>query len=484
MRFSLFAVLLVSALISLGAARVPLTLARGWTELEIEWVGDENRQGDSSMELLHSLGWQGQPGQLKVPVELGLRWSKNKGDGLSLQKGELILKPAQCELRIFHDMGFRSTLDPMRLLSSVRRADGAGGLELRGTVGPASLRGLWLDQIDNIGDNGPLLLLDMSLGMPGKLGKYRYIYLSHDSDWQWHFPQTGAYATRTARQTHSLMGTWHVMESFRAFTQIAVLSGVDVRKTFSRDIQGFGILSGAEGRLWDLNWSADVYRTNPGFILATGDGDSPGGGRQGVRARVTRSRHRDESLRLTVRHDTPIAEVAQIPTELPGYVLSTESMSELDVTYRRRKEKFSYRIGLAWEAGTQLKHSKIVWETNWIPNRLQIGGRFGGTSSPQLYSRFSLHALVRADVRWDPAEGWWRTAIHMQGLQSRWQKQAEWQGQAVYKKRPGEAYTYLALQHKMEKGYWEISWGKPDQGRLDWSWGKKPQMNIRVGRYF
>ena len=58
-------------------------------------------------------------------------------------------------------------------------------MELNGTFGRWSGRGLWISEIENTGDNGPLFLLDISLPPIWNAGKYRYIYLSHDSGWQW-----------------------------------------------------------------------------------------------------------------------------------------------------------------------------------------------------------------------------------------------------------------------------------------------------------
>jgi hypothetical protein len=470
-----------------------MTKANGVTEIEIQWKADNPHKSglasepDSSLAITHSFRWRGLLGQLRLPAELELKWSKGTKDSFAIEQGQLILKPSDYQVRLFHNKGFRSTLDPMRLLSASRRADEASGLEIEGRLGPVSGRGLWLEEIDNVGDNGPLVLLDMSLSPVGRANqgsRYRYIYISHDSEWNWHFPQSGAYATRTSRQIHSLLGSWDLVPNARVSTQMAILAGLDARKTYHRDLQGFAVLSRGEGYWRSVNWLLDVYRTNPGFVLATGDTDSVGSGRQGVRARLTRSRHRDESLGLSIQYEMPVREVLHLPGEMPGYALHTEPYSEVGLTHRRRLGKFNYKLGLTWETGKEAQNPKVVCETNWLPWGLRIGGRWGGTSTSQLYGRLPLHRLAVAEARYDLTKGWWRTAIKVQGLESRISRNSRWQGEAVYKKRPGEAYTYLALQHKMEKGYWEISWGKADRGRLDWSWGAGPELSLRVGRYF
>jgi hypothetical protein len=92
--------------------------------------------------------------------------------------------------------------------------------------------------------------------------------------------------------------------------------------------------------------------------------------------------------------------------------------------------------------------------------------------------------MAAADVRWQPAEACWRLGIEIDGAKSPWERLAQWTGEFVYKKRPGETYTYLGVRHKMEQGYWEVAWGRSDQGRLDWYWQEEPQISIRLGRYF
>ena len=479
-------VVLVLSVTMVFYANVNIVEAKGSTEVEIQWKLNDVREKDSGLSLIHSLSWQGEPGHLSLPVELEISWRKAMGADFSLEKGQLILRPADCELRIFHDVGFRSTLDPMRLLSSSRRSEGASGLELNGSVGSVVARGLWLDEIDNIGDDGPLLLVDMSLDMKDRAGSYRYLYLSHDSDWQWHVPKTGAYATRTARQVHSLVGTWDLESAMRVSAQMAALTGLDQRKTYRRDLQGFAILSKGEGRFGSTNWWVDAYRTNPGFFLATGDADSPGAGRQGLRAGLASGRYRDRSFRIDIQHDRPIPELLQLQKEAPAHVAVVEPDSQVEMSYRRRTDSLSYRLGLglAWEGNAMARNPKIVWEANWLSRNLQIGGRLGGSGSSQIYSRFPLHPLVSGDVRWDPVKGWWRTALRLDGLQSKHGEKSPWQGEAVYKKRAGEAYTYVAVQHKMKQGYWAVIWGKSDRGRLDWAWDETPQISIRLGRYF
>lgn len=481
-RLSRVIVMMIGALLLSSAYNV-MAKASGWAEVEIEAKADPVGQASYTTTISHSVSWQSNSNQLRLPGELELKWSRKTEASFSLEKGELILKPADYELRLLQNMGFRSTLDPMRLLSSSRRASGASGLEFRGTFGPIFARGLWLSQVDNVGDDGPMLLLDMSLDTATRGGEYRYVYLQHDSGWNWHFPKTGSYVTRTARQIHSLMGSWNVVPRLEISAQMTALTGSDVRKTYRRDLQGFAVLLGAEGGRDGLDWSLDVYRTNQGFLLATGDADSPGAGRQGLRGHLVGRRHRDESFAIVVQHDIPVHKLETRQVDAPVQVLPKDPQSQMEITYRRRTDTLNYMLGLEWE--TEARNPKILWETKWAQGRLEVGGRFGGTGNSQAYSRLSLHPLINTEVRWDPSRRLWRTAVRLQGLQSRLLgKETQWEGECVYKKRPGEAYTYLVLQHKMEKGYWEISWGYSDRGHLDWAWDEKPQINIRVGRYF
>ena len=46
-------------------------------------------------------------------------------------------------------------------------------------------------------------------------------------------------------------------------------------------------------------------------------------------------------------------------------------------------------------------------------------------------------------------------------------------GELIYKKRPGATYTYVAVRHKMEQGYWEASLGKV---------GSRPNRLVLAGR--
>lgn len=351
-----FAVLLVSVVIML-VTYAEMVTAEGWTEVEIQWKADETREEGSKVLVAHGFSWQGELGQLRLPIELELKWNKAPEAYPVLEKGQATLRLADYELRVFHDMGFRSTLDPMRLLSSSRRADAASGLELKGRLGPVSGRGLWLNAIDNIGDNGPLFALDMSLDGLDRAGKYRYVYLSHDSDWNWHFPKAGAYPTRTARQVHSLIGTWD-LTAVRVSAQVATLMGFDVRKTYRRDLQGFAVLSRGQGRFPSADWSIDVYQSNAGFLLATGDSDSLGAGRQGLRARLTRNPHRDESFRIEVEHDRAVPELIGLQSEVPDHGVSVEPSSQVEVTYRRRRQVLSYRLGVEWKGGNNDAETK------------------------------------------------------------------------------------------------------------------------------
>ena len=479
-------VVLVMSISIVFCANTQMVQAKGSTELEIQWKAHKAGERDSSLFLTHSFSWQGELGYLNLPTELEMKWGKAMGADLSLEKGELILRPLQYELRIFHDMGFRSTLDPMRLLSSSRKSEAASGLELKGSLNHISARGLWLDEIDNVGDDGPLLLLDMSLYVKDRASSYRYLYLSHDSDWKWHFPKAGTYATRTARQVHSLVGTWSPKPAIRVSTQIATLTGFDVRKNYRSDLQGFAVLSKGEGRIGSINWWVDGYRTNPGFSLATGDADSPGAGRQGLRAGLTINRYRNESFRMDVQHDKPTVDLLRLEKEVPSHVVAAKPKSQVEMTYRHRTDILSYRLGLNfnWECGALTRNPKIIGEANWLPRNLRMGGRYGGAGNSQIYSRFPLHPLLDGEVRWDPTQGWWRMGLQMQGLQSKIWQESHWQAEVVYKKRPGETYTYMILQHKMKQGYWAAIWGKSDRGRLDWSWGETPNVSIQIGRYF
>ena len=176
-------VVVLSCLLLFTMGDAIMTKAKGLTEIEVQWQAPNKSDlasgRDSSIVITHSLGWRGPLGQLRLPTELELKWSKSTEDSFVIEQGELVLKPSDNRVRLFHGKGFRSTLDPMRLLSSSRRADEASGLELEGMLGPVSGRGLWLEEIDNVGDNGPLLLLDMSLSPTGRINQGKIpLYLS------------------------------------------------------------------------------------------------------------------------------------------------------------------------------------------------------------------------------------------------------------------------------------------------------------------
>ena len=162
----------------------------------------------------------------------------------------------------------------------------------------------------------------------------------------------------------------------------------------------------------------------------------------------------------------------------------TEPRSEVGLTFRRRLPLLTYRLGLGWERDSSQDSLEIIWDTNWPSRRLQLGGRLGGKNPAQLQSRLQLHPMVTADIRWQPAEACWRSGVKIDGAKSLRQRLMPWEGEIIYKKRPGENYTYLALRHKMEQGYWEVAWGKSDQGRVDWYWQEEPRISIKVGRYF
>ena len=482
-RFFPEVVLVVFLLVGFPSA-IDGAIAKGWTEIEIQWLDDQESQQGSTLMVSQSLSWQGEPSVLPLSTSLQLKVGRVDDNGFLLEKGELVAKSIGYELRGFSNMGFRSTLDPMRLLSSSRRADPSGGFELRGEVGPVAARGLWVNQIANTGDDGPLLLLDMTLLPKGVGGKYRYLHLAHDSDWNWHHPQSGSYATRTARQIHSLVGSWNIGPTLRFSSQLTALTGFDVKKTYRRDLAGLAVLTRGEGALGDVRWSVDIYHTNPGFMLATGDANSLKPGRQGVGLGITQARHRDESLHIKMQHDEAVPELNALPIDTPGYTTDREPHSSGEMTYRRRWGDFNCRLGIKYETGEDVENPGVFWETSWLPKRVLVGGRYGGSGSPQVYGKVSLHPQLSVAARWDPSKAWWRTALQMQSPAPQPRAPARWIGEAVYKKRPAENYTYLSLQHKMEQGYWEISWGKSDQGRLDWAWGRSPQLSIRLGRYF
>ncbi|MGI6567041.1 MAG: hypothetical protein GX341_09740 [Firmicutes bacterium] len=480
-----FPVLLaISVILAAGFILFPQGLeraaARGEAELEVSWLPGS---GGESLNIVKSLSWQGQIGRLRLPAAVELKLGKAVQGSFTFEKGQLSLHRGDMELRLFHNAGFRSTLDPIRLLASSRRKEGAGGIELHGRLGRWAGRTLWISEIENTGENGPLLLLDVSLAAGESARRYRYIYLSHDSGWQWRFPKAGPYAVRTARDIHSLTAAGAVGSNTRILGQAAVLRGLDVTRTYRRDLEGLAAMLRLEGLFGSWNWGMDVYRTNPGFLLATGDSDSLGPGLSGMGIRLGRRRS-DQSLQLSLGHEQPVAELEELISTAGAGLRRTEPYSQAQVTYRRRLDALNYRLGLGWEQGSSQDGLWVSWETSWPPRRLQVGGRLGGSSPAQVKSRLQVHPMAAADVRWQPAEACWRLGIEIDGAKSPWERLAQWTGEFVYKKRPGETYTYLGVRHKMEQGYWEVAWGRSDQGRLDWYWQEEPQISIRLGRYF
>ncbi|HHV93818.1 MAG TPA: hypothetical protein GXX47_04680 [Firmicutes bacterium] len=486
MRPVLSVLALLSAVLTLGLlslADVKAVSAKGLVELEISRPTEP--QDGAGVEFVQGISWQGRVGRLRLPAALELKLVKAAADSPKLDRAQLKVRPAGMEVSIFHNAGFRSTLDPIRLLASSRRAEGAAGVELNGTFGRWSGRGLWISEIENTGDNGPLFLLDISLPPIWNAGKYRYIYLSHDSGWQWHYPKSGPYATRTARQVHSLLGTWPLGRNLRVSGQAAVLKGFDVTRKYRRDLEGLAVISRIEGLVGSLNWGLDAYRTNPGFLLATGDSDSLGPGVAGLAVRLNRSPHRDESLRLSFGVEQPVPEFQELmrleeadAVKIPG------PRSEAELTYRRRLQLFTYRLGFGWEREAGQNSIQITWDTNWPSWKLRVRGRLGGSNPAELQSRVQPLPLVTLDLRWQPTEACWRTGIKVDGAKSPWHWLVRWEGEIIHKQRPGETYTYAAVRHKMEQGYWEVAWGKSDQGRLDWYWQERPVLSIKVGRYF
>ena len=481
--------MILLVLISVGYSHLTVGASSwGLAETKITWESHEPQGQESvpspKIALQQSLTWRWQPSNLPVSLGFYMNTRRSEDAAFMLDKGELTLNSSKYELRGFSNMGFGSTLDPMRLLSASRRADDALGFELKGTLEKASFRSLWLSEVANVGDDGPLLLLDMSLDSTVVPGKYRYLHIAHDSDWNWHHPRSGSYVTRTARQIHAIIGSWSLDRGLRVSGELATLRGFDVKKTYRRDLSGLAILVRGEGGLGDALWSLDLHRANPGFILATGDGDSLKPGREGVGLRITRARHRDESWRLHLAHDKAVQELSTLPLDTPGYVVDPMPRSLGAITYRRRWGNLSYRVGMEYERVAGPDKSDFFWELNYLPLKAQIGGKWSDNGSPQIYGKVSPHPQCTLNARWDMDKGWWRTALAVQSPSPKSRVQARWKGEAVYKKRPGEHYTYLSLQHKMDKGYWEIRWGKPDQGRLDWSWGMPPQVGLVLGRYF
>ena len=318
------------------------------------------------------------------------------------------------------------------------------------------------------------------------LGEYWKVPLylpSHDSGWHWRYPKTGPYATRTARYVHSLMGTWTLDSNLRVSGQAAFLGGFDVTRIYRRELQGLAVISRMEGLLGSVNWGMDVYRTNPGFLLATGDSDSLDPGVSGLGIRLGRSR-RDQSLRLSLRYEQPVPEIENLEPEAAAGIKGTEPRSEAELTYRRRLDFLTYRLGIGWQRDSSQESLRISWDTSWPSRGLQVGGSLGGTSPAQIQSRLQLHPMVTADFRWQPGEACWRSGLKVDGAKSSWQQLTPWEGELIYKKRPGATYTYVAVRHKMEQGYWEASLGKSDQGRIDWYWQEEPRISIKVGRYF
>ena len=471
----------ITTLLLVTAVKV---MAKGYIETKFKWEGDFDGEKALRTTVSQTLDWTGSLGSLEIPLELKAKINRPSDHSFSLEHGEVTVRPSALQLRCFSNMGFRSTLDPMRLLSSSRRVEGAGGFEVRAIVEPLSVRGLWINHIANVGDDGPLLLLDMSLDPGAREGRYRYLYLTHDSGWNWHHPQAGSYATRTLRQVHSLVGSWNTGRLGRFQAQVATLQGFDAKKAYRRDLNGFALLTRNEGRFADVDWSLELYGTGSGFVLATGDGDSPKPGRQGVGLRLRRSRHRDESLQLEVKHHRPSAQIAALPKDTPGYITGEDPYWQGEIKYRRRWRNSSHRLTLTLATGENVRNPKIAWETTWPGLNILIGGRYGGTSTSQAYGKLRLHPCVGAELRWDLERGWWRTAFELQDSAAGSRKPPRWTGKIVYKQRLQETYTYLSLEHKMEKGYWQIYWGVSDQGRLEWAWNKGPEVGIRLGRYF
>lgn len=459
----------------------------GSAETKVTWASPEPHAQVSTqnpkMTIQQSLTWQGQSSNVPVSLGFHIKAKRSSDQALTLDQGELKLGSAGFALRGFSNKGFGSTLDPMGLLSASRRADDAFGLELRGTLGKASVRSLWVSEVANVGDDGPLFLLDMTLDAATVPGKYRYLHINHDSDWSWHHPKSGSYATRTSRQIHAISGTWRTRGGLRLSSELASLRGFDVKKTYKQDLAGLAFFARGEGRLGDALWSLDLHRANLGFMLATGDGDSLKPGREGIGLRITRARHRDESLKMHLAYDKAVRELSPLPEATPGYVIDPTPRLLGAITYRRRRGNLNQRVGIEYERVAAGK-SDVFWEMNYVPLKAQLGGRWSTSGSAQIYGKVTPHPQCALSARWDPDRGSWRTALTVESPSPKPQAPARWKGEAVYKKRPGEHYTYLSLQHKMDRGYWEVRWGKSDQGRLDWSWGRPPEVSILLGRYF
>ena len=73
---------------------------------------------------MQGISWQGRVGRLRLPAAHELKLVKAAADSPKLDRAQLKVRPAGMEVSIFHNAGFRSTLDPIRLLASSRRAEG------------------------------------------------------------------------------------------------------------------------------------------------------------------------------------------------------------------------------------------------------------------------------------------------------------------------------------------------------------------------
>ena len=469
---AIFVLFVVNSLISPAAAE-----QTGFAETTATWMTKERETV-----LLQTLGWRGHPFQLPIDLDFEIQVRRDSSASLSLEQGELVCGVSNYEIRGFTNMGFASTLDPLRLLAASRRAEDFFGLEFKGSLKNVGMRGLWMNEVANVGDDGSLLLLDLSLEPAVVWGDYRYLYITHSSDWHWHHPKSGSYATKTEREIHALVARWNATKRVQLLGEVAHLSGLDVHKTYKQELTGLTALVRGEISLNSGFCVIDLHKTAPGFVLATGDENSPKAGHEGVSLQIGSQPRGASAWKVKLDYHRPSRESADSSKSSLGYRIDPKDYTVGEITYRRRFDEFSHGVGAEYKVIGSDKIPKVFWEGNWRPFQLQLGGQWkGGTAgSWGVYGKMAPHPKINLGVRRDVTKDWWRTNLTF----TQDAGESVWQCEAVYKKRPEQHYTYLALQHKMDKGYWEIRWGKSDHGHLEWAWNAPQQISISWGRYF
>lgn len=473
-----------------GTVEMASEAGRGQTELQLRWEGPRGTEDCRSktsgcslhQELTLHLDWAGKNAWL--PSTFFCEWEKQAGGDFTPQAAAVIWEREATisRLRVFLNKGWRSSREPMGFLASSRRAEQAGGIEVETRHGPLWARGLWVSEVDNTGDNGPLLFLTTSLASSSWPGVYRYWYMTHDSGPVLHLPVSGAYTTRTARHLHAVAGTWHLSPRVRLTTQVACLKGVDVRKEYVRQLSGWALLARGDGSLGKILWETEIYASNNGFDLCTGDSGSLAAGKQGwwLQAKRRWAKRQSLTLRLGIeREEDPAYEQVASPTEGGS---ETTFRGNLGVTYGRRQRWGKWRIAVDWDELPYTFLPQWAGEVGLRRWDLKLGGKLGATATPRLYLKLLPLSFLTASLQYSPAARCWRTAVQMVGEVGN--IPGQWLLEGAYKQRPSGTYTYMRFVHKMQKGYWGVTLGKPDKGHLDWSWDEPPRVTLEMGREF